>query len=216
MNINTNAWNRFRYSLYAPLYDLIGSLFNKDRRRSIQTLDLQPGEKVLLVGAGTGIDIQFLPEDVCITAIDITPVMVRKIETHVNRLNRQVDTFVMDGQALDFPDEVFDVVILHLILAVIPDHYACISEVARVLKSDGRVAIFDKFLPGETDIRLGRKIANVIAGFFFSEINRRLQPIITSTSLEITYQESASFEKMGYQITTLKKTTNGNLGENND
>jgi len=216
MNINTNAWNRFRYSLYAPLYDLIGSVFNKDRRRSIQLLDLQPGEKVLLVGAGTGIDIQFLPEDVHITAIDITPAMVRQIETHAKQLNRQVDAFVMDGQALEFDDEVFDVVVLHLILAVIPDPYACISEVTRVLKPNGRVAIFDKFLPDEADINPGRKIANIVTGFLFSEINRRLQPIITITSFEITYQEPASFERIGYQITILKENSKGSLGEKND
>lgn len=214
MNINTNAWNRFRYTLYAPFYDRIGSLFNKDRRRSIQLLDLQPGEKVLLIGAGTGIDIQFLPKDVCITAIDITPAMLRQIETHANGLNRKVNTFVMDGQALDFPDEVFDVVVLHLILAVIPDPYACISEAARVLKQDGRLTIFDKFLPLEADVSLGRKIGNVLAGFFFSEINRRLQPIIATTSLETVHEAPARFEKLGYQITLLKKPTNDSQGEN--
>ena len=216
MNINTNAWNRLRYSLYAPFYDLIGSVFNKARCRSIQLLSLKPEETLLLLGAGTGIDIQFLPEDVHITAIDITPSMIKQIDRCAKHLNCQVDTFVMDGQALDFPDEMFDVVILHLIVAVIPDPYACISEVARVLKPNGRVAIFDKFLPDNADINLRRKIANVVAGFFFSEINRRLQPIITTTSLEITYQEPASFEKMGYQITLLKKPTNDNQGEPND
>ncbi len=216
MNINTNAWNRLRYSLYAPFYDLIGSVFNKARRRSIQLLNLESGETLLLVGAGTGIDIQFLPEDVHITAIDITPAMVKQIGTRARRLNRQVEARIMDGHALDFPDETFDVVVLHLIVAVIPDPYACVSEVARVLKPNGRVAIFDKFLPDGDDIRLGRKIANIVSGFLFSEINRRLPPIITTTSLEITYQEPASFEKMGYQITILKKSSTNNQGENYD
>jgi phosphatidylethanolamine/phosphatidyl-N-methylethanolamine N-methyltransferase len=40
----------------------------------------------------------------------------------------------MDGQDLIFEDKTFDYVILHLILAVIPDPEKCLLEVERVLK----------------------------------------------------------------------------------
>ena len=206
-NFNTNAWNRIRYSLYVPFYDLIGNLFNAARQRSIQLLNLKSDQRVLLLGAGTGIDFEFIPPNVEIVAIDITPAMIKRVEERAVKLNRQIEAIVMDGQILNFPDEAFDAVVLHLILAVIPDPYACISEAVRVLKPNGRVAIFDKFLPDEADINLRRKIANVVAGFFFSEINRRLQPIIaTATPLETIHEESARFEKLGYQITILQKT----------
>ena len=68
-SVNTNRWNRWRYTLYAPIYDWIVRSFNTSRRRSIQLLELKAGEQVLLVGAGTGEDIQFMPEDVQITAV---------------------------------------------------------------------------------------------------------------------------------------------------
>lgn len=204
-NFNTNTWNRIRYSVYVPVYDLIGNLFNVARQRSIQLLKLHSGQRVLFLGAGTGIDLEFIPPDVETVAIDITPTMVRHTEERAVKLNRQIEAYVMDGQILDFPDETFDAVVLHLILAVIPDPYACISEVTRVLKPNGRVAIFDKFLSDEAHISVGRKIANVLAGFFFSEINRRLQPIIETTPLETIHEESARFEKLGYRITILQK-----------
>ncbi len=215
-NFNTNDWNRIRYSLYEPFYDFIGNLFNVARRRSIQLLNLNPDQRVLLLGAGTGIDLEFLPKDIQVVAIDITPAMIKRMEELAAKLDRQVEALVMDGQTLDFPDETFDAVVLHLILAVIPDPYACISEAVRVLKPNGQVAIFDKFLPDDADINLRRKIANVVAGFFFSEINRRLQPIIAITPLETIHEESARFEKLGYQITILQKTTNENQGEYDD
>ena len=57
MNLNTNLWNRLRYTLYTPIYDLlVGRIFTSSRRKSIELLHIQPGEKVLLVGAGTGLD----------------------------------------------------------------------------------------------------------------------------------------------------------------
>lgn len=206
--LNTNTWNRIRYSLYVPFYDLIGNLFNIARRRSIQLLNLNSDQRILLLGAGTGIDLEFLPPDVQVVAIDITPSMIQRVKQRATKLNRVVESFVMDGQALNFPDETFDAVVLHLILAVIPDPHACISEITRVLKPGGQIAVFDKFLPEKTNINLGRKLGNIVASFFFSEINRCLHPIIATTSLETIHEEPARFEKLGYQITILQKPTN--------
>jgi phosphatidylethanolamine/phosphatidyl-N-methylethanolamine N-methyltransferase len=46
MPINTNRWNRIRYTAFAPLYDRIAR-FGAQRQRSVELLDLQPGERVL-------------------------------------------------------------------------------------------------------------------------------------------------------------------------
>ena len=67
MKINTNAWNRIRYTLYTPGYDLIARIFENSRRKSIESLQVIAGEKVLIIGAGTGLDLEFLPNDCEIT-----------------------------------------------------------------------------------------------------------------------------------------------------
>lgn len=59
MTINTNAWNRIRYTLWAPIYDRIAA-FPTYRRHSVDMLGLVPGEEVLIVGAGTGADLPHL------------------------------------------------------------------------------------------------------------------------------------------------------------
>lgn len=206
MKINTNAWNRIRYSVYSPFYDLIGGLFNDARRRSIALLRLQPGERVLLLGSGTGIDLDFLPERVAVTAVDITPAMVNQVRQRASRLGLEVEASVMDGQALQLPDAAFDAVVLHLILAVIPDPYACIAEANRVLRPGGRMTIFDKFLPEDAPKEsIRRRLANALSGFLFSEMNRQLRPILASVPLCIHHEEPARFEKLGYGITVLKK-----------
>ena len=45
-----------------------------------------------------------------------------------------------------FDNDKFDVIIMHLILAVVPDSSLALQEANRVLKSGGSIYIFDKFL----------------------------------------------------------------------
>ena len=91
-------------------------------------------------------DLEFLPKDCEITATDITLSMIDRIKKRNRTLRHNVQTIVMDGQSLEFTDNSFDFIILHLILAVIPDPIACINESERVLKHGGQVAVFDKFV----------------------------------------------------------------------
>jgi ubiquinone/menaquinone biosynthesis C-methylase UbiE len=203
--VNTNGWNRIRYTLYAPIYDRIVRSFNTSRKRSIQLLELKAGERVLLVGAGTGEDIQYIPEGVEIAAVDITPAMVEHIRRKAVTLKRPVQAATMDGQALELASESFDAVVLHLILAVIPDPIACIRESARVLKPGGRAVVFDKFLPEKEQPSLLRRLANLLANFAFSDINRKLEPIAAAAPLKFLYEVPATYGRFGYKITLYQK-----------
>lgn len=204
MGVNTNAWNRIRYTLWAPVYDAIAA-FPTYRRRAIELLDPRSGEEILIVGAGTGADLPYLPTDVQVTAVDLTPAMLARLNQRASALGRPVKACVMDGQALDLPSKRFDAVILHLILAVIPDPVACIREAERVVKPGGRVVVFDKFIPDLAEPSIGRRLGNVIANVLFSDITRKLGPLITHTNLVIERQESCRIASVPYQIVLLRK-----------
>ena len=191
MAFDTNRWNRIRYTLWAPLYDLVVG-FGRQRRRSISLLELRAGERVLIVGAGTGADLPYLPEGVEVVAGDITPAMVARIRRRAERLGRPVRAEVMDGQALPFPDASFDAVVLHLIVAVIPDPAACLRETARVLRPGGRACVFDKFAPDAGRASLLRRAANVVARVVATELTRRLGPLAAGAGLEIVRREPAA------------------------
>lgn len=201
--VNTNAWNRLRYTIYAPFYDRIAR-FSRQRRRSIELLRLRPGERVLIMGAGPGADLAFLPEYVDVTATDLTPAMVERIRRRAGRLGRAVDACVMDAQALDFPDESFDAVILHLIVAVVPDPRAVWREAARVLVPGGRATVFDKFAPEDRAPSPLRRLLNVPANFLFTDITRKLEPLLQGTRLRVVHREQAMLGR-AFEIAILEK-----------
>jgi phosphatidylethanolamine/phosphatidyl-N-methylethanolamine N-methyltransferase len=129
-------WNRLRYTVWAPLYDaLVGAVgFASARRDSIERLRLKDGDRVLIVGAGTGLDLDFVPPSMAITAIDVTPAMLRRLTRRAAHAGMRVSAHVMDARNLTFPDASFDAVIMHLILAVMPQPELGLKEAARVLK----------------------------------------------------------------------------------
>ena len=160
-------------------------LFRDKREASVRLLDVQPGNRVLIVGAGTGLDLDFLPRGCEVVATDITPAMVRRIRVRSYRLRFPVTAMVMDGQALEFPDNCFDKVVLHLIVSVLPDPVACLREVERVLKPGGEVVVFDKFVPPGQKISPARRMANLFLNLFFTDITRHFETIAAHTSLTL-------------------------------
>ncbi|UTH75599.1 class I SAM-dependent methyltransferase [Chromobacterium sp. IIBBL 290-4] len=200
----STRFNRWRYDLYAPLYDKVAQGFAAARRRSIGLLNPQPNEQVLLLGAGTGLDLDFLVRCRHITAIDIAPAMLAQLRERAAKLGVEVRAEVMDGHQLAFPDASFDAVVLHLVLAVIPDPQACIREVERVLKPGGHVAVFDKFLADRKRAPLWRRAGNLLARAVATDINRRLGDIVAVTQLQRIHDEDAGLGGF-FRIALLRK-----------
>jgi phosphatidylethanolamine/phosphatidyl-N-methylethanolamine N-methyltransferase len=189
----SNAWLRFRYSLWAPHYDRVTKL-HPQRRRSIELLAPTPGERLLIVGVGTGADLPCLPDGLEVLATDLTPAMLEQARARA-RPGLRVDFRVMDGMALELPDDSFDAALLHMVLEVIPDPARCLAEVARVLRPGGRVAVFDKFLPEGSRPGLPRRAWLALLDLVFTSTNRQMGEILASSSrdgtaaLEVVHDE---------------------------
>ena len=202
---DTDIWHRIIYTIWAPVYNILARGFRKRRRRSVESAGIEPGERVLLVGAGTGLDLDFIPRGAQITAIDITPAMLLLLRRRARRLGLAVDARVMDGRAMSFPDGAFDVVILHLILSVIPEPVRCAKEVGRVLRKGGRAVILDKFVPDEGKPPLFNRIMNPVAAFFGTRLDRRLGPLLAAAGLRIVCQKNAMIAGF-FKITCARKS----------
>ncbi len=133
------------YRFIAPFYDTFlerASAFA--RRRSLEKLAQQESRRVLLSGVGTGLDFPFLTAQHDYTALDLTASMLARSRGRARDLRM---TWVQgDSMALPFADNSFDCVVLHLIIAVVPEPHRCLAEAARVLDASGQVLLFDKFL----------------------------------------------------------------------
>jgi phosphatidylethanolamine/phosphatidyl-N-methylethanolamine N-methyltransferase len=209
MALSSNAWNRLRYSVWSIGYDAFTRPFVPLRRRSIELLALRPGERVLIVGAGTGADLPLLPSGIEVLATDITPAMLARAQRWVDAAPAgapRVTLAVMDGQALDLEDASFDAVVLHLILAVIPDPARCLGEAARVLKPGGRVAVMDKFLGEGARPSLVRRAANLVSGLLVTEINRRLGEILAASGAALAVERDEAAALGGFfRVVLLRK-----------
>jgi phosphatidylethanolamine/phosphatidyl-N-methylethanolamine N-methyltransferase len=140
---------RHSYTLLAPLYDLvIAGASEGIRAENLRPLQQQQDKEVLLMGIGSGLDIPHLPAGHRYTGIDLTPAMLEKAR---RRAAHRDDITLHEGDAMAMPyaDASFDIVVMHLILAVVPEPQRALSEAARVLRPGGTILLLDKFLrPG--------------------------------------------------------------------
>jgi arsenite methyltransferase len=109
---------------------------------------LMPGEDVLDVGCGAGMDslvaAQMVGATGSVTGIDMTPEMVAKARGSVAEMSLDTVTIV-EGSAehLPFDDASFDVVISNGVIDLIPDKDAVFSQITRVLRPGGRIQLAD-------------------------------------------------------------------------
>ncbi|MDT8452453.1 MAG: class I SAM-dependent methyltransferase [Gammaproteobacteria bacterium] len=139
------------YTLLAPLYDfIVAGPLDKARANSIGSITDCADKDILINGIGSGLDIPHLPRDARYTGTDITPAMLKIAQQRAQEHAFPIELICADSQQLPFDDGQFDIVLMHLILAVVPQPALALQEAARVLKPGGNLYIFDKFLkPGE-------------------------------------------------------------------
>ena len=110
--------------------------------------ELKPGERVLDVGSGAGIDTliaaRMVGPDGYVVGVDMTPAMLAKARSAAAAAGLPNVEF-REGYAEDLPvpDGWADVVISNGVLNLMPDKSATLAEMARVLKPTGRLQIAD-------------------------------------------------------------------------
>ena len=100
--------------------------------------DGYPGREVLDVGCGLGNDLsRFARGGSIVTGIDLAPRAIELARLNFAQRELEGSFAVMDGEALRFPDESFDVVYCHTVLHFTPEPQRMVREIHRVLRRDG-------------------------------------------------------------------------------
>jgi phosphatidylethanolamine/phosphatidyl-N-methylethanolamine N-methyltransferase len=143
-----NAFVEGVYDKLAKVYDLIfGPTLHPGRLRAIQRMDIQPGERVLEVGVGTGINLSLYPKHCAVTGIDFSESMLEKArERAAVKAIRNARLLQMDAADLKFADGSFDIVYAPYLISVVPDPVKVAHEMRRVCRPGGRIIFLNHFL----------------------------------------------------------------------
>lgn len=118
--------------------------------------------EVLEIGVGTGRNLEFYPQGVRLTGIDLSPQMIAIAKRRAAELGREVDLRVGDAQALEFPDAIFDTVVSTLSFCSIPDDGKAVSEAKRVLRAGGRLILMEHVVSPVSLVRAVQRVLDWI------------------------------------------------------
>lgn len=141
----------------ASTYDRVGPrFFSHFGHRLVELARIPSGAKVLDVATGRGAVLFPAAESVGpqghVIGIDLSERMVQETAQELARRGvPNAEVRQMDAEYLQFPDELFDYVLCGFSIFFFPQLDRALSELRRVLKPDGRIALttFDKLMKGQ-------------------------------------------------------------------
>lgn len=195
------------YEHTGGLYDATLGFWSREvRRKAAEALRLQPGERLLIAGIGTGMELSYLPRYTLGVGVDLSRGMMERARRRRTEVGMEgLSLRLMDARELDFPDGEslggvspsgeaseaggapvegqaetgFDAVYLPLILTVVPDGSRVLAEAARVVKPGGRIVIADRFWPEHRLRPMPARMASSVLGHVAMRFDHRFSEIHT-------------------------------------
>ncbi len=160
--------------------------------------DLQPGERVLDLGSGGGIDVLLSAKRVGPTGrafgLDMTDEMLALAQRNAAEAGATNVEFLKGHiEAIPLPADSIDVVISNCVVNLAADKAAVFSEIARVLRPGGRIGISDivasDSLTPEQRAERGSYVGCIAGALSFAEFEAGLRNAgLTEISLTTTHQ----------------------------
>jgi phosphatidylethanolamine/phosphatidyl-N-methylethanolamine N-methyltransferase len=195
------------YDKLATVYDFIfGPTLHPGRIHAVQRMDIQPGERVLEVGVGTGINLPLYPRDCAVTGIDFSSSMLEKARDRAARkeVPYNLRLVQMDAADLKFLDGTFDIVYAPYLISVVPDPICVAKEMRRVCRPGGRIIFLNHFLsPNPILSRMERMISPMTIHIGF-KADLDLPAFLAQSDLQPVSIEKVNFPRIWSLVTAVK------------
>jgi len=182
------------YSDLARFYDFFfGRVFVDREHEVIEGLNLRPGNRVLEVGVGTGIALDAYPPYAHVVAIDPSADMLERAKKRVAENGwGHIELKQGDALNLDYPDNSFDYVTSFHVLTVVPDPYRMLSEMVRVCKPGGRIALTTHFQSSNPVVAFLNTIVNPITRQLGWTTRLRKQDVLKGHPITLEHSKKIS------------------------
>jgi phosphatidylethanolamine/phosphatidyl-N-methylethanolamine N-methyltransferase len=194
------------YDKLAKVYDItFGPTLHPGRLQAIERMDIQPGERVLEVGVGTGINLSLYPKNCSVVGIDFSEPMLEIARERAARKDvRNVRLLQMDAADLKFADNSFDIVYAPYVISVVPDPVKVAHEMRRVCRPGGRIIVLNHFLsPNAILSRIERLISPFTIHIGF-KADLDLPAFLAQAELQPQSIEKVNIPKFWSLITVIK------------
>jgi len=158
-----------RYDFTAQLYYLIGFREWAYREKAVKALALKPGDTVVEIGCGTGLNFGLLENEIGrqgkIVGVDLTDAMLARAQERVRQNGwSNVELVQSDAATFPFPQKV-DGIISTFALTHVAEHEKVIRAGSEALRPGGRFVILDFKLPSNWISRLAPLLVLTVRPF---------------------------------------------------
>lgn len=140
-----------RYDSAVRLYSLVGMRIDRYRRRTVDALSLRPGDIVVDLGCGTGLNFPFLEEAVGqggrVIGVDLTDGMLEQAARRVHDAGWGNVELVQSDMASYVVPEGAGGVLSTLAITLVPEYDAVVRTASAALRAGGRLAVLDMKRP---------------------------------------------------------------------
>ena len=157
------------YDLTSRLYPVPGYPQGRQRRQAVQALGLRPGDTVVDMACGTGLNLALLEEAIGpagrIVGVDLTDAMLARASERIRKNEwSNVELVQADVVEFEFPARV-DAILSTYALSQVPQCGEVIAHGAAALSDGGRWAVLDLKVPDRTPRWMSRVGTSVVGQF---------------------------------------------------